>query len=186
MKRAPRELLPHEQVLVEQGELLDIAHSGAKHIIFGAHLGVVPNANRVCVYRHMGDAELLYLLQNKQLPDTREETRFCSFSHLLFRALSNDCSWRGRLQLLQKVLWWWEKSGLECDLHRGVRMRGEDGGRFVFALFKSGRRLHVHRVGTQGWKNFVHFQRLFETWRNYVPDCFCAQIEERKVIARQD
>ncbi len=76
MQKAPRELLPHEIVLVESGALRDVTHKGAKSYFFegvvGCSRGDEPARDNTClVYRHMGDKELGVLLKDRQLPATQ-------------------------------------------------------------------------------------------------------------------
>jgi len=64
-------LLPHEKKLLATGELEDVTHHNASSRWLEAK-SYVPNSESVTtVYRPMADAELLYLLEHAQLPDTQ-------------------------------------------------------------------------------------------------------------------
>lgn len=73
MIRSPKELWPHEQALVASGELVDVTHAGSKSHVFEAkRASPAPDSGRCCVYRHMGDVELQYVIDhNNQLPATQ-------------------------------------------------------------------------------------------------------------------
>lgn len=62
-------LLPHEKDLLKAGALIDVSHPGAKHIWLRCDSAY--ENNRISIYRHMGDIEFKYLLENNQLPSTQ-------------------------------------------------------------------------------------------------------------------
>lgn len=77
-KKAPRELAQHEKNLFSRGNLIEHTHKNCKYRIFFGELGRSRDMwddsfpdNMVEVYRHMGDCELQFLLQNGQLPATQ-------------------------------------------------------------------------------------------------------------------
>mmetsp|Transcript_9776 Transcript_9776/g.13462 ORF Transcript_9776/g.13462 Transcript_9776/m.13462 type:complete len:175 (+) Transcript_9776:38-562(+) len=63
-------LLPHEKALVEKGKLRNVSHSQSSSIWLEAK-SKIADKGRTLVYRPMGDAELGYLMENNQLPDTQ-------------------------------------------------------------------------------------------------------------------
>lgn len=66
----PKELWPHEKEMVKQGLLKNITHEGSRHVIYEGTPAVTQDWEAV-VYRHMGDSELRFLLDENQLPDTQ-------------------------------------------------------------------------------------------------------------------
>jgi hypothetical protein len=65
-----KSLLPHERELFDSGNLQDTTHPGATAIYLEAPSSIPPSG-KTNVYRPMGDLEISYLVQNKQLPDTQ-------------------------------------------------------------------------------------------------------------------
>uniref|UniRef100_A0A6B2LKT8 Uncharacterized protein n=1 Tax=Arcella intermedia TaxID=1963864 RepID=A0A6B2LKT8_9EUKA len=64
-------MLPHERALLEQGKLSNITHHGASSIWLERPAAIPADEEHTLVYRPMGDAEVLYLVQNGRLPDTQ-------------------------------------------------------------------------------------------------------------------
>lgn len=64
-------LLPHEQELVEQGELADVTHDGSSAIWLSAESAELRDESLALVYRPMGDAECAHLLAHGVLPDSQ-------------------------------------------------------------------------------------------------------------------
>eukprot|EP00466_Bigelowiella_natans_P001040 jgi/Bigna1/54367/estExt_Genewise1Plus.C_320066 len=69
-KHSKPKLLPHEKALLEQGKLRNVSHSQSSSIWLEAK-SKSAGKGRTLVYRPMGDAELSYLRENNQLPDTQ-------------------------------------------------------------------------------------------------------------------
>lgn len=65
-----KSLLPHEQNLLEKGELQNVTHKGSSSLWLEAPSSTPPDG-KTLVYRPMGDLEVKYLLDNNQLPDTQ-------------------------------------------------------------------------------------------------------------------
>ena len=65
-----KRLLPHERILYESGELLNITHHGSSSIWLES-VSSVPTADQTLVYRPMGDAEVRHLVEHGELPDTQ-------------------------------------------------------------------------------------------------------------------
>lgn len=65
-----KRLLPHERTLYEAGQLLNVTHHGSSSIWLEAASGL-PSPDRTFVYRPMGDREVLYLVENGELPSTQ-------------------------------------------------------------------------------------------------------------------
>ena len=63
-------LAPHERDLLARGLLKNVTHAKASSIWLEAPSGVPPEGHTV-VYRPMGDAEVLHLVKNNQLPETQ-------------------------------------------------------------------------------------------------------------------
>lgn len=63
-------LLDHEKQLLEQGLIQNITHNNANSICLRKKSSV-PQVGCVNVYRVMGDIELLFLINNKILPNTQ-------------------------------------------------------------------------------------------------------------------
>lgn len=63
MNKTKAKLLPHEKQLLDDGKLVDITHLNTS--------SSEPQYGFVNVYRVMGDTELLYLLENLELPSTQ-------------------------------------------------------------------------------------------------------------------
>lgn len=64
-------LFPHEQALVESGQLVDITHNGASSIWLSAESAQLNDETFTLVYRPMGDSECAHLLSHGVLPDTQ-------------------------------------------------------------------------------------------------------------------
>ncbi|CAF1613425.1 unnamed protein product [Adineta ricciae] len=62
-----KRLLPHELELYQNGQSLNITHEGSSSIWLEAYSSIPPDG-KINVYRPMGDNEILYLLENNQLP----------------------------------------------------------------------------------------------------------------------
>ncbi|KAL0488736.1 hypothetical protein AKO1_015829, partial [Acrasis kona] len=65
-----KRLLPHERRLYEEGELFNITHHGSSSIWLESPSSVVP-PGKLSVFRPMGDKEVLFLIENNQLPSTQ-------------------------------------------------------------------------------------------------------------------
>ena len=63
-------LMAHERDLLERGLLRNIAHANATSVWLEAD-STVPGDGQTTCYRPMGDAEVLFLVQNGQLPGTQ-------------------------------------------------------------------------------------------------------------------
>jgi hypothetical protein len=63
-------LRPHERYLVAKGLLVNTTHPKASSIWLDAPSGV-PSSSHTMVYRPMGDAEILHLVQHNRLPETQ-------------------------------------------------------------------------------------------------------------------
>lgn len=63
-------VLPHEERLIDRGELKDVTHPNASSRWLHAPSKSTLEGRTLC-YRHMGDREFGYLLQNNTLPDTQ-------------------------------------------------------------------------------------------------------------------
>jgi len=70
MRKNKPSLLSHERELLAKGELRDVTHTGASAVWLEAN-STIPQAGQIAVYRPVGDVELQYLLQNRQLPNTQ-------------------------------------------------------------------------------------------------------------------
>jgi hypothetical protein len=68
--KASKRLLPHEKKLFASCELSNITHPGSSSIWLHAESSP-PIDGKTNVYRPMGDAEILFLVENNQLPDTQ-------------------------------------------------------------------------------------------------------------------
>eukprot|EP00455_Lapot_gusevi_P018682 TRINITY_DN2023_c0_g3_i1.p1 TRINITY_DN2023_c0_g3~~TRINITY_DN2023_c0_g3_i1.p1 ORF type:complete len:175 (-),score=4.85 TRINITY_DN2023_c0_g3_i1:106-630(-) len=68
--KAAKRLLPHERQLLEIGQLVNCTHPGSSSIWLDAPSSQ-PDPDHTCVYRPMGDAETLYLVEHNQLPNTQ-------------------------------------------------------------------------------------------------------------------
>ncbi|KAL6065520.1 Peptidylprolyl isomerase [Balamuthia mandrillaris] len=70
--KAIKQLLPHERDLLESGHLRNVTHRGASSIWLEAPSSPMPpKPGHTLVYRPMGDAEVLHLVQHNRLPDTQ-------------------------------------------------------------------------------------------------------------------
>lgn len=69
--KASKLLLPHEKELLNSGLIRDVTHQGASSIWLEAESSAQFPQDHCTVYRPMGDAEILYLVNNNQLPDTQ-------------------------------------------------------------------------------------------------------------------
>ncbi|AYV82523.1 MAG: hypothetical protein Hyperionvirus1_102 [Hyperionvirus sp.] len=65
-----RTLLVHERELLKSGKIGNLTHKGATSAWLDAPSSVAENG-MTTVYRVMGDAEFLYLLEKNELPDTQ-------------------------------------------------------------------------------------------------------------------
>ncbi|UJR24169.1 hypothetical protein I4U23_027135 [Adineta vaga] len=65
-----KRLLPHELELYENGQLFNITHDGSSSIWLETYSSI-PLEDKINVYRPMGDQEILYLIENNQLPSTQ-------------------------------------------------------------------------------------------------------------------
>ncbi|CAF3725462.1 unnamed protein product [Adineta steineri] len=65
-----KRLLAHELALYNSGELQNITHHGSSSMWLETPSSSPP-PGRTNVYRPMGDIEILYLIEHRQLPDTQ-------------------------------------------------------------------------------------------------------------------
>jgi len=66
-----KKLLAHERSLYEKGLLYNVTHEGSSALWLEAPSSLNLPEGKTCVYRPMGDTEILYLVQNKVLPTTQ-------------------------------------------------------------------------------------------------------------------
>jgi hypothetical protein len=71
IKKFKHLLKEHEISLLESKELTNITHKGSSSIWLEAQPTTILEEDQTVVYRPVGDLELLYLVKNKQLPDTQ-------------------------------------------------------------------------------------------------------------------
>lgn len=57
---------------MKSGQLVDVTHKNASSVWLEAPSSVLDaNADKCCIYRHMGDIEFAHLMSNGTLPDTQ-------------------------------------------------------------------------------------------------------------------
>jgi len=66
-----KKLLPNERSLYEKGLIYNVTHEGSSALWLEAPSSLNLPEGKTCVYRPMGDIEMLYLVQNKILPITQ-------------------------------------------------------------------------------------------------------------------
>src|SRR3990167_1398204 len=65
-------LLKNEEDALKSGQLVDVTHKNASSVWLEAPSSVLDaNADKCCIYRHMGDIEFAHLMSNGTLPDTQ-------------------------------------------------------------------------------------------------------------------
>eukprot|EP00050_Salpingoeca_kvevrii_P014417 m.35938 g.35938 ORF g.35938 m.35938 type:complete len:175 (+) comp5752_c0_seq1:274-798(+) len=69
--KASKLLLAHEKALVAKGELINQTHRGASSVWLAAASTDLPPPGKTCVYRPMGDAEVMHLVVHGVLPATQ-------------------------------------------------------------------------------------------------------------------
>ncbi len=65
-----KNLLPHERDLFLENQIENITHKGSTSVWLESAL-MDPPPTKTTVYRPMGDLEVVYLMENKQLPSTQ-------------------------------------------------------------------------------------------------------------------
>eukprot|EP01080_Neovahlkampfia_damariscottae_P008648 gene8648-595_t len=71
VKKFKKLLKKHEIDLLEKGELTNITHKGSSSVWLESEATKELKDDETLVYRPLGDNELMFLLQNNQLPDTQ-------------------------------------------------------------------------------------------------------------------